>query len=298
MEPRARGRWLALVAALAGQACALHSAPSGWLPREKDLPRWSRGAWIEVEPVPGAGRKAAGELIALGEDEIHVLTEAGLRAIPAAQVASATLVLYDPDDSGGWGLALSLTHGRYLPLTLIPWMAISTGESHAPLLRHPPWALSSFRPYARFPQGLPPGLKPKDLGPLSGVPPSQQLADGHEPIALGLELIEDERHHGARRGSALIPDMEQYDRARPDPSHALGRGEDRVGSRPGWIRVDVPGHGRPPRAPQEPGQADELPTERRPEVDLALVTGGTDQLVRTLHLRPDELLRMQHQACM
>lgn len=162
----ASSRWLAVVAAVAGHACALHSAPPGWLPQVNDLPRWSRGAWIEVEPVRGAGRKAAGELIAVGEDEIQVLTAAGLRAIPAAQVASATLVLYDPEDSSGLGLALSLTHGWFLPLTFIPWVAISSGESSAPLLRHPPWALSSFRPYSRFPQGLPPGLRPGDLGPL------------------------------------------------------------------------------------------------------------------------------------
>jgi len=165
MELRASPRWLAVVAALFGHACAVHSAPPGWLPKVKDLPRWSRGAWIEVEPVPGAGRKAAGELIAVAEDEIHVLTRDGLRAVPTASVAAATLVLYDADDGSGLGV-LSLTHGWFMPFTLIPWAAISAGESHAPLLRHPPWDISAFRPYARFPQGLPPGLKPKDLGPL------------------------------------------------------------------------------------------------------------------------------------
>ena len=74
MAPGARSRWLAVVAALFGHACAVHSAPPGWLPKAKDLPRWSRGAWIQVEPVRGAGRRAAGELIAVGQDEIHVLT--------------------------------------------------------------------------------------------------------------------------------------------------------------------------------------------------------------------------------
>jgi hypothetical protein len=200
MEPRASWRRLAVAAALAGQACAMHSAPAGWLPKAKDLPRWCRGAWIDVEPVRGAGRRAAGELIAVGGDEIHVLTADGLRAIPAASIAAATLVLYDADDSGGWGFALSLTHGWYLPLTLIPWLAISSGEAHAPLLRHPPWALSSFRPYARFPQGLPPGLRPKDLGPLerrqaAGCP------DGRSPAARARSRT-DSPGPGADRGSA------------------------------------------------------------------------------------------------
>jgi hypothetical protein len=166
MARRARSRWLAVVAALSANGCALHSAPPGWLPDVKDLPRWSRGAWIQVEPRRGTGRRAAGELIAVGESELHVLTREGLLTIAAPDVASASLVLYDADDSGGLGLLWSLTHGRYFPFTIIPWMAISSGESNAPILRHPPWTLESFRPYARFPQGLPPGLAPAALGPL------------------------------------------------------------------------------------------------------------------------------------
>ncbi|HEX6739774.1 MAG TPA: hypothetical protein VF310_15955, partial [Vicinamibacteria bacterium] len=81
---RVSWRRLALAAALAAQGCAVHSAPPGWLPAAKDLPRWCRGAWIDVDPGPG--RKIVGELIAVGPDGIHVLTEAGLRAVPAAEI--------------------------------------------------------------------------------------------------------------------------------------------------------------------------------------------------------------------
>jgi hypothetical protein len=167
---RASWRRLALGAALAAQGCALHSAPPGWLPAAKDLPRWCRGAWIEVDSDQGRARRTAGELIAVGANEIHVLTDAGLRAVLVAEVRSATLVLYDGAGGGGGWLALSLTHGRFLPLTVIPWAAISNGESYAPLLHHPPWTLEAFRPYARFPQGLPPDLRPGDLGPLLKPP--------------------------------------------------------------------------------------------------------------------------------
>jgi hypothetical protein len=163
---RRRARALAAAAALAGNACAVHTAPPGWLPRVRELPQHARGAWITIEQERGAGPRVMGELIAAGEDELHVLTEDGLRAVPASKVASATLMLYASDDSGGLGLLWSLTHGRYLIFTIIPWMAIASAESYAPRLQHPPWALADFRRYSRFPQGLPPGVHGQDLGPL------------------------------------------------------------------------------------------------------------------------------------
>jgi hypothetical protein len=164
--PRHASWRVVIVAALSAPACAVHMAPPGWLPRVKELPSWSRGAWIEVARVRGAGPRVMGELIAVGDGELHVLSEDGLRAVPASQVASASLMLYASDDIGGLGLLWSLTHGRFLIFTMIPWMAIASGESYAPRLHHPPWALPAFRPYSRFPQGLPPGLDAKDLGPL------------------------------------------------------------------------------------------------------------------------------------
>ena len=167
MASRASRWWLAVGAVCAGSACAARSAPEGWLPPAKDLPRWTRGAWIEVKPAGGAQRRVAGELIAVGADELHVLTTDGVRTVASSGVAAATLILYQAEDSGGFGLAISLTHGRYLPLTLIPWLAIGSGELAAPRLRHPPGTLESFRPYARFPQGLPEGLAPAELGPLA-----------------------------------------------------------------------------------------------------------------------------------
>jgi hypothetical protein len=154
--PRHASGLVVIVAAFCAQACTIHMAPPGWLPRVGDLPTWSRGAWIEVARVRGAGPRVMGELIAVGDGELHVLS----------QVASASLMLYANEDSGGLGLLWSLTHGRFLLFTLIPWMAIASGESNAPRLQHPPWDLPSFRPYSRFPQGLPPGLGPQDLGPL------------------------------------------------------------------------------------------------------------------------------------
>jgi hypothetical protein len=160
-----RASWL-LVAALSAQACAVHTSPPGWLPQVRELPSWSRGAWIDVARVRGGGTRVMGELIAVGPDELHVLTEDGLRAVPVSQVASATLMLYASEDSGGLGLLWSLSHGRFLIFTLIPWMAIASGESYAPRLQHPPWTLPAFRPYSRFPQGLPPGLAAQALGPL------------------------------------------------------------------------------------------------------------------------------------
>ena len=167
-----RWRWaLGPALVVATSACAANPAPRGWLPKAQDVPRWSRGHWIVIEHTHGGGTVVEGELIAMNEREIHVLTTIGLRALPVPHARRATLALYRSEGGRtfGKGFLWSLTHGWLLPFTIVPWIALSIGEDGAPILRHPPRPLGSFRPFARFPQGLPPGLEPADLGPL-GIP--------------------------------------------------------------------------------------------------------------------------------
>ncbi|PYQ45743.1 MAG: hypothetical protein DMF77_03270 [Acidobacteria bacterium] len=160
----------ALVAALASAlaACVSSPAPAGWRPRPPEVQSRPCGAWIRLQR--GQDKRAGvveGELIAVSDDHVYVLTRSELLGVPPAAVTSARLEKYraGTDALGGWGTLgtiSTLSHGWILVLTAPLWIISSTAtvatESRVAQLRHPPTPLGEFRPWARFPQGLPPGF--------------------------------------------------------------------------------------------------------------------------------------------
>ena len=165
---------LALAAFLLA-GCATNPAPKGWLPRAAGVPQDPRGAWIVVDRQ-GRAAPSAGELISVGDDGVSILTRDGLVVVSSGTIRRATLAIhagdsFSPATWGALGAVSSLSHGYLLLFTFPIWVGVGTAtavaESKAPLLVHPPVALAAFRDYARFPQGLPPGLEPAALGPLS-----------------------------------------------------------------------------------------------------------------------------------
>ena len=163
-------RWLAFVLAYALAGCASNPTPAGWLPRARDLPTATRGAWIQIDLTEKRAPDVRGELIALDEDRVHVLTEDGLREVSRASIRDAELALYDNNSeasAAGAGGFLSLSHGWFWLLTVWFWVALGAGASRAPMLDARGAGLDSFRKFARFPQGLPDGLSSHELGPLS-----------------------------------------------------------------------------------------------------------------------------------
>ncbi len=68
---------------------------------------------------------AGGELIAVAEDRIHVLTETGLRSVSLSTIHRATVALYgsSAEEIGLLGTFLSLSHGWWFPVTLPMWGA-------------------------------------------------------------------------------------------------------------------------------------------------------------------------------
>ena len=98
---------------------------------------------------------------------------------------------------------------------------------------------------------------------LLASPERQQLADGHEFVALRPQPGDDRRDGGARRLAAAIPRVQQDDRAGAGVGQDAG--DDAIG-----VVVDlrigslhVPGDMRPGVAREVPRQADELLAERR-----------------------------------
>ena len=180
-------RWGAVVAlglaALAG--CAGNNAPAGFLASPDETARTAWGGWISLEfastPEPTDPRPAArvsrleGELIAVGEDSVYVLAAGGVTAVSVASVRRATLTAYDSKagELGAWtlvGTLSTLSHGVGLIISAPLWLATgitaTSEQSHKGRVsgtERRSW--EDMRPFARFPQGLPPALDHAALRP-------------------------------------------------------------------------------------------------------------------------------------
>ncbi len=196
-----------LVGAALAAGCASNSAPPGFLLAPAEAQKTAWGGWITVEmrprtspavtaPVPEAGEDpmpvnywnarwdarwkkgiCEGELIAIGDDSVYVQTGRGLAAAGLADVANARLTGYDAETGrlSSWaalGTLSTASHGFFalisLPIWVIAGSAISASQSHKPVVDAPDRSWADMRQYARFPQGLPPGL---ERGRLRGRPP-------------------------------------------------------------------------------------------------------------------------------
>lgn len=157
------GTIAALLAAAAG--CYQSSAPPRWLPLPADAQRDAFGSWIAVQGQPKTAPLVQGELIAIDTDTIHVLADGRLVSLARAALCCAELTAYRTDLSelqlwSVLGIISTATHGFVLLLTAPMWaiagIAATSSASHAPrIISTDPVVL---RPFARFPQGIPPGL--------------------------------------------------------------------------------------------------------------------------------------------
>lgn len=154
--------------------CASNTAPQGWLPAPSDSGKVSFGGWIEVGDV--SKNRIAGELIALSEENIYVLTDSSLVPVPREGIQYAQVTAYNIEEETdrlklvtGLGTLSTLSHGGYLvfsaPLWIIAGSATTGQFSHWPVIQYPKQPLAEMTKYARFPQGLPPGLDISSLKP-------------------------------------------------------------------------------------------------------------------------------------
>ena len=150
------------------------------------------GRTVELRGTEPKSPKVSGELLAVGPEQMLVLTSAGVRGVPPQQVKEVRVRRHGLKGRKAWlwvaigaiGTGLALTAaclsaegdncGAVLGVTVGAWGLIG-GPAAASLakssqLRVPGPDFTSLRPYARFPQGLPEGL---DLAPLGPRPPGQ-----------------------------------------------------------------------------------------------------------------------------
>lgn len=165
-----------VVAALLGvvvTGCAGTGAPSGWLPNAAATQEEAHGAWISIRHrSDGDDVRVEGELIAVGDDTVFVLTTDSaawsLVAIPRSDDLTAKLGTYDPATGGivAWtflGTVSTMSHGINLILSAPVWIitgtVVTNTQARTAIERYPgdsPWdAWDELRVFARFPQGLP-----------------------------------------------------------------------------------------------------------------------------------------------
>lgn len=173
-------RGVVLAPLLFAMACAGNPAPAGFLPSPAQAVRDVYGGWIEV--TVSAGRHdstIAGELIAARADTVWVLPDSGpVAAVPTSTVKHGRVARYNSEAGAiagftALGVVSTISNGFLLgitaPLWIITGVVASSNESHAPLRGVPPLAWTDLAAYARFPQGLPPGIDLGEIRPKPGA---------------------------------------------------------------------------------------------------------------------------------
>jgi hypothetical protein len=163
---------LLAVASVGTAGCFRSTAPGGWLPTPQEIPHQAFGSWIRLQDQPGRPTAVyEGELIAVDADSIHILFDR-LVSLPRASFCCMTVTAFQMDYSplvawGVLGTLSTLSHGFVLILSAPIWALTAT--SVAATASYAPRVVSTdpvmLRTYARFPQGIPPGLDRATLRP-------------------------------------------------------------------------------------------------------------------------------------
>lgn len=179
-------RALAIAAALAG--CAFNPDPRT-RPIDTAI-RDGRGGWIVITLASGV--RLEGELISVDRDAVRVLTTLGLVPLPQREITAAKLWAWDPKIDGvvvwgSLGTASTVSHGFILifsaPVWLLTTTVVASIESRHPRLEYPDHGWAELGHWARFPQGLPPGLRGDDLIHQDRAPVGTQPAQHGPPGA-------------------------------------------------------------------------------------------------------------------
>jgi hypothetical protein len=173
----------------AATACA--SNPD---PRARSIAAVQRdghGGWIEI--TTSSAQPIAGELIAVELQAIRVLAvmpRPGLVVVSKAEIRSAKLWAWETEHPrflawGSAGAVSTASHGFLLAFTFPIWLLTTTltasFESRASQLEYPDDGWDKFSIWARFPQGLPSGVRDSDLIHQDRSPPPAPEPDAGEP---------------------------------------------------------------------------------------------------------------------
>jgi hypothetical protein len=163
---------LSLSVSLSFTSCVVLRAPSGQVPTPRAAGQDVHGGWALL--LIEGDLLLEGELLAAVRDTAWVLRNDGVRTVHRTEVQRAEVVGFDsrPQDVGGGaalGVLATASHGVFLAATAPLWILTGVlGSIHQESIsrvRAPPDDLSVLAKFARFPQGLPPGLDLLSLRP-------------------------------------------------------------------------------------------------------------------------------------
>lgn len=169
------------VSLLLAVSCAANPAPDGFLPSPRDAVQDLYGGWIELTLAPAGGHEGtvAGELLAATADTVWIIPDSGRAvAIATSTVQKGRLARYRSDAGlvagySALGVLSTLSNGYILVFTAPAWIitgiVASSSESKSVLRDTPPLAWADLAEYARFPQGLPPGIDLAEIRPKPGA---------------------------------------------------------------------------------------------------------------------------------
>jgi hypothetical protein len=156
-------------------ACKTAMIPSGYRFPLRDARKEITGSWIDINTRSKTGEALSGELIAIQNDTLYILTSEQLTGISSEKVKDAVLYIFI-NRSGSFAAVTSLVFvpniiaaigykmGGFLILG-IPWVitgtilsAVESGDKSNLLIYPERDNLSKFRDFTRFPKGLPPDV--------------------------------------------------------------------------------------------------------------------------------------------
>jgi len=147
--------------------CINNPVPDQRTLRAEDLPTWTHGLWIVVEPH--RGEPFGGELLSADVQGVAVLVGGQVVRASLVEAEKMTVTAYRTHLGGvaAWGAVgtlSTLSHGKFLlasvPVWALTWF-ITQGVIHdRPVMQWPREPIDKLRPYARFPQGMPRGWSP------------------------------------------------------------------------------------------------------------------------------------------
>ncbi|MGD0341523.1 MAG: hypothetical protein ABSA76_07440 [Bacteroidales bacterium] len=164
--------------------CQNKMIPAGYLPKPKEISRSITGSWIKVatylDTLKDNKIDLYGELLAFQNDTLYVLTEGGFISLQKNKINSVSLYIFAPTEWAFLGLLFivpnvigALSYSDYaqyfleigIPIFLVSTIMGAVDSDGANNIMHYPgiYTLEDFTKFARFPQGLPPGLERNKL---------------------------------------------------------------------------------------------------------------------------------------
>jgi hypothetical protein len=211
-------------------SCATSQAPRGFLPTASESQQEAYGGWIVIDVPAG---QYAGELIAISPSEVDVLEPIGPRLVrvPMADISKMHLEAYRTQAGklSLWtalGALSTFGNGVFLiftaPIFIIVGSISAAYESRAAFLEYPGNEFDQAWKFARFPQGMPPGVDecvlirgsgctPPDAAerepaplPDAGPPPDAAPTVDALPRPQSFEFSSDGPYHQSGKGEWVI----------------------------------------------------------------------------------------------